>query len=100
MDEADTVFGGKNADANEDLRGLLNAGQQRNRPAIRWDAGTQRLEKIPTVAVAALAATADVAQPASLGRCSMTFTCPTGTVRRNHWSRRGPCRRVRGEQEI
>ena len=39
VDEADTIFGGKNADANEDLRGLLNAGHQRNRPAIRWDAG-------------------------------------------------------------
>ena len=29
VDEADTIFGGKNADANEDLRGLLNAGHQR-----------------------------------------------------------------------
>lgn len=55
VDEADTLFGGKNADANEDLRGLLNAGHQRNRPAIRWDAATQRLEKIPTFAMAALA---------------------------------------------
>ncbi|SCL15173.1 DUF3631 domain-containing protein [Micromonospora inyonensis] len=55
VDEADTIFGGKNADANEDLRGLLNAGHQRNRPAIRWDAGTQKLEKIPTFAMAALA---------------------------------------------
>ncbi|MEV0392310.1 DUF3631 domain-containing protein [Polymorphospora rubra] len=54
VDEADTIFGGK-AEANEDLRGLLNAGHQRNRPAIRWDAGTQRLEKIPTFAMAALA---------------------------------------------
>ena len=51
MDEADTIFGGKNAEANEDLRGLLNAGHQRNRPAIRWDA----LETIPTFAMAALA---------------------------------------------
>jgi hypothetical protein len=55
VDEADTIFGGKNADANEDLRGLLNAGHQRNRPAIRWDAGTRTLEKIPTFAMAALA---------------------------------------------
>lgn len=55
VDEADTIFGGKNADANEDLRGLLNAGHQRNRPAIRWDAGTRSLEKIPTFAMAALA---------------------------------------------
>ena len=55
VDEADTIFGGKNADANEDLRGLLNAGHQRNRPTIRWDAGTRQLEKIPTFAMAALA---------------------------------------------
>ncbi len=55
VDEADTIFGGKNADANEDLRGLLNAGHQRNRPAIRWDAGARRLETIPTFAMAALA---------------------------------------------
>ena len=55
VDEADTIFGGKNADANEDLRGLLNAGHQRNRPAIRWDAGTRSVETIPTFAMAALA---------------------------------------------
>jgi hypothetical protein len=55
VDEADTIFGGKNAEANEDLRGLLNAGHQRNRPAIRWDAGTRTLETIPTFAMAALA---------------------------------------------
>lgn len=55
VDEADTIFGGKNADANEDLRGLLNAGHQRNRPAIRWDSNTRTLEKIPTFAMAALA---------------------------------------------
>jgi hypothetical protein len=55
VDEADTIFGGKNADANEDLRGLLNAGHQRNRPAIRWDPNTRSLETIPTFAMAALA---------------------------------------------
>ncbi|WP_328342184.1 DUF3631 domain-containing protein [Micromonospora sp. NBC_00421] len=55
IDEADTIFGGKNADANEDLRGLLNAGHQRNRPTIRWDNNTRSLEKIPTFAMAALA---------------------------------------------
>jgi len=55
VDEADTLFGGKNADANEDLRGLLNAGHQRNRPAIRWDPATRSLETIPTFAMAALA---------------------------------------------
>ena len=55
VDEADTIFGGKNAEANEDLRGLLNAGHQRNRPAIRWDNTTRSLETIPTFAMAALA---------------------------------------------
>jgi hypothetical protein len=55
VDEADTIFGGKNADANEDLRGLLNAGHQRNRPALRYDAATRTVEKIPTFAMAALA---------------------------------------------
>ncbi|MGW4462184.1 DUF3631 domain-containing protein [Micromonospora sp. NPDC004704] len=55
VDEADTIFGGKNAEANEDLRGLLNAGHQRNRAAIRWDNNTHSLEKIPTFAMAALA---------------------------------------------
>jgi hypothetical protein len=56
VDEADTIFGSrKTAEANEDLRGLLNAGHQRNRPAIRYDASTRRIEKIPTFAMAALA---------------------------------------------
>ncbi len=56
VDEADTIFGAsKSADANEDLRGLLNAGHQRNRPAIRWDSTTRTLEKCPTFAMAALA---------------------------------------------
>ncbi|MDG4790017.1 DUF3631 domain-containing protein [Micromonospora sp. WMMD1102] len=54
LDEADTIFGAS-ADGNEDLRGLLNAGHQRNRPTIRWDAANQRLEKIATFAMAALA---------------------------------------------
>jgi hypothetical protein len=55
IDEADTIFGAKAGDANEDLRGLLNAGHQRNRPAIRWDHTTRSLETIPTFAMAALA---------------------------------------------
>ncbi|WP_131738665.1 DUF3631 domain-containing protein [Actinomadura roseirufa] len=54
VDEADTIFGPK-ADGNEDLRGLLNAGHQRNRPAKRYDANTGRVESIPTFAMAALA---------------------------------------------
>ncbi|HVK21354.1 MAG TPA: DUF3631 domain-containing protein, partial [Actinokineospora sp.] len=54
VDEADTIFGPK-AEGNEDLRGLLNAGHQRNRPAKRYDAATNRVESIPTFAMAALA---------------------------------------------
>lgn len=54
VDEADTIFGPK-ADGNEDLRGLLNAGHQRNRPAKRYDAATNCVQSIPTFAMAALA---------------------------------------------
>ncbi|WP_226361562.1 DUF3631 domain-containing protein [Pseudonocardia sp. ICBG1142] len=54
VDEADTIFGPA-AGANEDLRGLLNAGHQRNRPAMRYDAAKQQVERIPTFAMAALA---------------------------------------------
>jgi len=55
IDEADTIFGGEAAKANEDLRGLLNAGHQRGRPAIRYDPNTRVVEKIDTFAMAALA---------------------------------------------
>ncbi len=55
IDEADTIFGPKASDSNEELRGLLNAGHQRNRPTIRWDAARNRLESIATFAMAALA---------------------------------------------
>ncbi|HEY9411210.1 MAG TPA: DUF3631 domain-containing protein [Jiangellaceae bacterium] len=54
IDEADTIFGAKAGD-NEDLRGLLNAGHQRGRPTLRYDAGTQKVERIATFAMAALA---------------------------------------------
>jgi len=55
IDEADTIFGPKAGDSHEDLRGLLNAGHQRNRPALRYNAATQSVEKIATFAMAALA---------------------------------------------
>ncbi|ROP31444.1 DUF3631 domain-containing protein [Couchioplanes caeruleus] len=55
VDEADTIFGGKQAESNEELRGLLNAGHQRNRPTIRYDSNTKKVEKIATFAMAALA---------------------------------------------
>src|SRR5438874_7989668 len=54
VDEADTIFGPK-ADGNEDLRGLLNAGHQRGRPALRYDAASSSVVTIPTFAMAALA---------------------------------------------
>ncbi|TDU89447.1 uncharacterized protein DUF3631 [Kribbella voronezhensis] len=54
IDEADTIFGPKAGD-NEDLRGLLNAGHQRGRPTLRYDAGSRSVEQIETFAMAALA---------------------------------------------
>jgi hypothetical protein len=56
VDEADTVFGKKRSDTSEDLRGILNAGHQRNRPYLRWDITTRATEHVPTFAMAALAA--------------------------------------------
>jgi Protein of unknown function (DUF3631) len=60
LDEADTVFGKKAADNHEDLRGIVNAGHQRNRPYIRWDATTRTREVCPTFAMAALAGIGDL----------------------------------------
>jgi len=55
LDEADTVFGAKVKDANEDLRGIINSGHGRNRPYVRWDVNTRKLENCPTFAMVALA---------------------------------------------
>src|SRR3954466_4191024 len=55
LDEADTVFGPRAGDANEELRGLLNAGHQRNRFALRYNAANNSVEQIATFAMAALA---------------------------------------------
>jgi hypothetical protein len=57
LDEVDTIFGKKASDSSEDLRGILNAGHQRNRPYIRCvGVGTaQRAEAFPSFAMAALA---------------------------------------------
>jgi Protein of unknown function (DUF3631) len=57
LDEADTIFGKgiKGDEKAETLRGLINAGHQRNRPYIRWDAGRRQPEPCPTFAMAALA---------------------------------------------
>jgi len=57
MDEADTIFGrGRwGDDDTKALRGLLNAGFQRNRPYIRWDPMKRQREEAPTFSMAALA---------------------------------------------
>src|SRR6266536_714248 len=61
VDEADTLWGTrKQADANEDLRGLLNAGHQRNRPMLRWDITTRSLDQLDTFAMAMLASIGDL----------------------------------------
>jgi len=61
VDEADTLWGTrKQADNNEDLRGLLNAGHQRNRPMLRWDITTRTLDRLDTFAMALLAAIGDL----------------------------------------
>ena len=54
LDEADTIFGAKAA-GDEDLRGLLNAGFERDTPALRYNAGTNNVEKLATFSMAALA---------------------------------------------
>ncbi|GAB7181787.1 protein DUF3631 [Kitasatospora sp. Ki12] len=63
VDEADTLFGtSKAAERNEELRGVLNAGHQRNRPAIRMvgNGPDMRPGKFPTFAMAALAGIGDL----------------------------------------
>jgi hypothetical protein len=61
VDEADTIFGTKKAaDNNEDVRGILNAGHQGNRPYIRWNITTCSLEECPTFAMAMLASIGDL----------------------------------------
>jgi hypothetical protein len=61
VDEADTIFGTKRAaENNEDLRGVLNAGHQRNRAYLRWDMSARRIEQTPTFAMAMLAAIRDL----------------------------------------
>jgi hypothetical protein len=60
VDEADTKFGPKSAADNEPLRGILNAGHQRNRPYVRWDVAARDREECPTFAMAALASILDL----------------------------------------
>ncbi|WP_241779144.1 DUF3631 domain-containing protein [Streptomyces rimosus] len=61
VDEADTLFGtAKVAEKNEELRGLLNAGHQRNRPTLRVGGNDHKPQKFPTFAMAALAGIGDL----------------------------------------
>jgi len=63
VDEADPLWGTrKQADANEDLRGLLNAGHQRNRPMLRWDVTSRTAEQLDTFATFAMALLAAIGE--------------------------------------
>jgi hypothetical protein len=56
MDEADAIFGTKiKAEQNEDMRALLNAGFDRNRPALRTVGPNHTPTEFATFAMAALA---------------------------------------------
>jgi hypothetical protein len=60
IDEADSIFAKKQSESTEDLRGLLNAGFQRNRPVLRCVGPRQTPTQFPSFAMAALAAIGDV----------------------------------------
>ncbi|MFG2113580.1 DUF3631 domain-containing protein [Streptomyces sp. NPDC048718] len=61
VDEVDTIFGSaKVAEKNEEMRGLLNAGHQRNRPTLRVTGPNHEVVKFPTFAMAALAGIGDL----------------------------------------
>lgn len=56
VDEADTIWGSKKqAENNEDLRGLVNAGFERGRPTLRYDAASRSVEELETFGFVALA---------------------------------------------
>lgn len=60
LDEADAIFGPKAGDDHENLRGIINAGHQRNRPYIRYDVATRGPEYCPTFCMVALAGIGDL----------------------------------------
>lgn len=56
IDEADTLWGTKKtAENNEDLRGLVNAGFERGRPTLRYNAAIRAVEELETYGFVALA---------------------------------------------
>jgi hypothetical protein len=67
MDETDTTFGAalKNDEKAEHLRGILNAGFERDWPYTRWDVTTRRKEDCPTFAMAVLAGIGDLPETIS-----------------------------------
>ncbi|MFJ1703282.1 DUF3631 domain-containing protein [Kitasatospora sp. NPDC088346] len=61
VDEVDTLFGNpRTAEMNEGLRGLLNAGHQRNRPVTRSVGNDHQAREFDTFAMAALAGIGDL----------------------------------------
>jgi hypothetical protein len=61
VDEADTIFGSARvAEKNEEMRGLLNAGHQRNRPTTRVMGSEHKPVQFPTFAMAAIAGIGDL----------------------------------------
>ena len=61
VDEADTIFGSvKMAEKNEEMRGLLNAGHQRNRPVLRVVGNDHKPHEFHTFAMAAIAGIGDL----------------------------------------
>jgi len=61
IDEADTLFGSaKVAEKNEELRGLLNAGHQRNRYTLRVVGNDHKPHRFNTFAMAAIAGIGDL----------------------------------------
>ncbi|MFG2822641.1 DUF3631 domain-containing protein [Kitasatospora sp. NPDC048365] len=61
VDEVDTIFGSSRAaETNEGLRGLLNAGHQRNRPVTRSAGSGHQPRDFDTFAMAALAGIGDL----------------------------------------
>jgi len=56
IDEADVIWSTrKAAEANEDLRGLVNAGFERGRPTLRYNAAIREVEELETFGFVALA---------------------------------------------
>nr|WP_203607325.1 DUF3631 domain-containing protein [Streptomyces sp. SID11385] len=60
VDEADTIFGPKFAEKNEEMRGLLNAGHQRGRYVTRVVGNDHTPHRFATFAMAAIAGIGDL----------------------------------------